>query len=171
MSMLIYEILILAVTIGLFIYMKKKGYRNVGRKFLLIIIGALLFEFMTEPIWVISEFSSWTYIYKDISMMLTLGWVNIIVFCILLVDYTYGHLPEKRRFWLYLLYTEVLAVLLSIYLVSVGALGYASELTSSISGVFIPLTIVPVETVFVFPMFISLVITFYKYVNYLINKS
>lgn len=152
-------------------FMTKKGYKNVSRKFIILLIGALLFEIMSEPMWINSKLSNWAYLYKDISWILTLGWVSIIMVSILLVDYGFRHLPEKKRFWLYLLIVEAITVPLETVLFTVGIRGYAPELLERTSGFLIPFTKMPIEGVIVIPIFISLILTFYKYVNYLMDKK
>ena len=170
-GILIFELFVIAFTIGLWIFMSKKGYKKVSRKFIVLFVGALLFEIMSEPMWINSKLSSWAFLYKDISWVLTLGWVSIIMFSILLVDYEFRKLPEKKRFWLYLLVIEAITVPLETVLFTVGIRGYAPELLARTSGFLIPFTTMPVEGVIVIPIFISLIITFYKYVNYLIDKK
>ena len=79
-GLLITEILIVAFTILLWVYMKTKGYRNVTRKFLILFFSVLLFEFMSEPMWNNSGFQNWAYIWQDITWVITLGWVGIFMF-------------------------------------------------------------------------------------------
>jgi hypothetical protein len=167
----IYQVFIIALTIGLWIFMKKKGYKNVTRKFILLFIGVLLFEFMTEPMWVISSLWSWTFIFRDISFILTLNWINAIMISILIVDYAFYDLPEKRRFWMYLLFVTGIMLPLEIFLNNVGILGHATELLARTAGINIPLSSIPIEAIFVLPIFGTLIITFYKYTNYLMDQK
>jgi len=52
-----------------------------------------------------------------------------------------------------------------------GVRGYAEVLTSTFSGTLIPFTPVPLEAIWALPLFTSLILTFYKYVNYLFERS
>lgn len=167
----IYQIFIIALTVSLWIFMKRKGYKNVTRKFVLLFIGVLLFELMTEPMWIISSLWSWTFIFRDISFILTLNWINAIMISILIVDYAFYDLPEKRRFWMYLLFVTGMILPLEIFLSNAGILGHAAELLARTEGIMIPFSSIPIEAIFVLPIFGTLIITFYKYTNYLMDQK
>lgn len=168
---LIFEIVIILLGIGLYVYMKKNGYRNINRKFIILIIAILLFELMTEPMFINKNLDFWTYLYKDISWIITLGWVIIIMGSMLIVDYIFRDLAEKKRFWIYLLFITGIVVPVETFLLQSGLREYAPELLARTSGIFIPLTSIPLESVFVVPIFISLIISFYKYLNYIWVKK
>ncbi len=170
-GLLITEILIVAFTIILWVYMKTKGYRNVTRKFLILFFSVLLFEFMSEPMWNNSGFQNWAYIWQDITWVITLGWVGIFMFTFLIVDYAFRTTSEKKKFWIYLLVLEAIVVPLESALVISGIRGYAPILADTLSGYMIPLTVVPIEAVYAVPLFTSLIICFYKYINYLFDTK
>lgn len=161
------EVVIILYVIALYIFMIKHKYKNIARKSIILIIGILLFEFMSEPMFENIGFHSWSYLYKDITWIVTLEWLSIIFTSIIIVDYLYSHLPEKRRFWLYLLFIEGITVPIEIFLVQTGIRKYAELLTVNLSGLYIPFTSVPIEGVFAIPAFTALILCFYKYVNHL----
>ena len=167
----IIEVMIVIYTISLWVYMKKNKYRDVTRKFIILFVGVLLFEIMSEPMWLNEGFDSWAYIYKDITWVITLGWVSIFMTSILIVDHAFRHLPEKSRFWLYLLFIEAITVPIEAGLVESGVRKYAPVLTATMSGLFIPYTSVPLEAVYAIPLFTSLILTFYKYINHLFDTT
>jgi len=170
-GLLIAEILIVVFAVLLWAYMKTKGYRNVTRKFLILFVGVLLFEFMSEPMWNNNGFQSWAYIWQDITWVIALAWVGIFMFTFLIVDYAFRKTPEKKKFWIYLLILEAIVVPLESALVISGVRGYAPILANTFSGYMIPLTVVPIEAVYAVPLFTSLIICFYKYVNYLFDSK
>ncbi len=161
------ELFIIAFTIGLYFFMKKRGHKNVLRKLIILFVGVLLFEIMSEPMWLNLGFDSWAYIYKDITWIITLGWVSIFMTSILIVDHAFHHLPEKKRFWLYLLFSEAITVPLEMLLLETGIRKYAPILIDTMTGFTIPFTTVPLEAIYAIPLFTSLIIVFYKYVNHL----
>lgn len=167
-----YELSIIAITIILFSYMKKKGYKNITRKFLILFLGVLLFEIISEPMWLNAGFDSWAYIYRDITWVLTLGWVNTFMAAILAVDYFFRDKTEKKRFFLYLLFISALVVPAEAFMISLGVRGYAEFLLETMrSGVVIPVLYLPIEAIFAVPIFCSLILSFYKYINYLFDQK
>jgi len=168
--LLLFEVFTITFTIGLWIFMKNKGYKNITRKFLILFFSVLLFEFMSEPMWLNDGFQKWAYIWQDITWIITLGWVGIFMFTFLIVDYTFRKTPEKKKFWIYLLFLEAIVVPIEAGLVISGIRSYAPILANTLSGYFIPLTNVPIEAVYAVPLFTSLIICFYKYANYLFDR-
>lgn len=170
-GIIIFELFVISYTLGLWYYMRNKGYKNITRKFAILAIGVLLFEFMTEPMFINTGYSSWAYLYKDITWVVTLGWVSIFMTSIISVDYHFHHLPEKKRFWLYLLFIEALTVPIESGLVQTGMRKFSTIVTAQLSGLYIPLTVVPLEGIFAIPVLASLILTFYKYINHLFDTA
>lgn len=167
MNILFLEILIIVCTILLWWYMKKQGYKNVTRRMIILFIGVLLFELMSEPMWLNLGFHKWAYLYKDITWIITLGWVLIFMISMLLVDFSFPNLQEKKRFWLYLLFAETITVPLEMMLLETGIRKYAPILLDTMTGFTIPFTSVPMEAIYAIPIFSALIISFYKYINHL----
>jgi len=170
-GLLIFEIFIVMFTIALWIFMKTKGYKNVTRKFIILFVSVLLFEFMSFPMWENSGFQKWAYIFQDITWIITLGWVGIFMFTFLIVDYAFRKTPEKYKFWIYLLVLEAIVVPIESGLIIFGIRGYAPILANTLSGYMIPLTVVPIEAIYAVPLFTALIICFYKYANYMVDKK
>lgn len=168
---LIYEFFIIATTIILWIFMTKNGYKNVSRKFLILFVGVLLFEIISEPMWLNIGFSSWAYIFRDLTWVLTLGWTNAFMIAILVVDNFFRDTSEKKRFFLYLLFIGALVVPAEGVMLFLGIRAYAPFLLETMSGLVVPLLRVPVESVYAVPIFSSLILAFYKYLNYLFNTK
>ena len=90
---------------------------------------------------------------------------------ILAVDYIFRDLDEKRRSWIYLLFITALVIPSEIFLINAGFREYTAEVLKTTSGFLIPSTKIPVELFLVVPIFNSLIITFYKYLNYIWDKK
>ena len=171
-GVLIYEISIITTTILIWLFMTKRGYKNITRKFILLFLGVLLFEIISEPMWLNIGFDSWAYIYRDITWVLTLGWVNAFMLAILAVDYFFRETTEKKKFFLYLLFIAALVIPAEAMMISMGLRGYADFLLETMrSGLVIPVIYLPVEAIYAVPIFCSLILSFYKYVNYLFDKK
>jgi uncharacterized protein with PQ loop repeat len=116
-------------------------------------------------------FQKWAYVWGDITWVITLGWVGLFMFTFLFVDYAFRKITEKKRFWIYLLFLEALVVPIESWLVISGIRKYAPILANTFSGYNIPFTPVPIEAIYAVPLFTSLIICFYKYLNYIFNKK
>jgi hypothetical protein len=166
-GILLFELSIVFSLIGLWWYMTKRRHAHVLRKLAILFIGILLFEIMSEPMWINAGFQPWAFLYRDITWVLTLGWVVVFMVAILVVDYAAIGKSERQKFWLYLLLIETIVVPIESCLIIFGIRDYAPVLKSTMSGLTIPFTLVPLEAVFAVPLFAALIIAFYKYVNHL----
>ena len=170
-GVVIFEVLILLFTVLVATFMKIKGYKHVFRKFVILFVSVLLFEIMSEPMWMNLGFQNWAYLWQDITWIITVGWTGIFMFSFLVVDYIFIETSEKKKFWLYLLLLEVTVVPLEAFLVISGIRAYAPILANTFSGYFVPFTIVPIEAIYAIPIFTTLIICFYKYANYLFDRK
>ena len=170
-GVLVYEISIILISILLAWAMKKKGYQRILIRFVITFAGVLLFEIISEPMWINTGFSTWAYIYKDVTWILTLGWTNIIIMSTFFIDNWFASLSERKKFFLYLLLIVALVVPVEAIMMANGLRGYADFLLRTMSGLVIPILRLPVEAIYAVPIFSSLVLSFYKYLNYLLNSK
>ena len=77
MNILMFELLVVLVTIGILLYMRSSGQKDVMKKFGLMLIAVFLFYIMSEPMWVNQGLHSWAYLYGNVSWVLAFGWVSI----------------------------------------------------------------------------------------------
>lgn len=161
-GILIFEVVLIALTIGIYFIMKKYEHKKIFLKMLILFIAVLFFEVMSEPMWRNNGLDSWAYLYHDVSWIITLGWVNIFLVSIILVDIIFKKYSEIKKFGLYLLFVTVITTPIEVILFSSGIRSYAVELTSTMSGVMIPFTSAPIEIIAVIPMIAALVVPFYK---------
>lgn len=89
----------------------------------------------------------------------------------MLTDYSFQKLPEKVKFFMYTAVISVLVLPFEIIMLNIGVRGYAPFLTERLSGLMVPLTQVPLEGLYASPIFIMLVLAFYKYMNYMIETK
>lgn len=159
---LTFEIAILILTLGLYFYMKKSGQKRPFLKMLILFVGVLIFEVMSEPMWRNYNLNGWAYLYHDVSWIITLGWVVIFMVSFLLVDSLFKKTSEGKKFWLYALFITIITTPVEVIMLSNGLRGYAEELTRTLSGLIIPLTSAPIEIILTIPLVAALVIPFYK---------
>lgn len=161
---LIFEILVVLVTIFLVIYMNKTGEKKVWNKFWILLLGVFLFQIMSEPMWV-NNLNSWTYIYGNVSWIIALEWVSIFFAGFLITDRLFGKVPEKNKFWLNLVFVTIILVIVESILYVNGIREYAELLTNTFSGLSIPFTSVPLEVLLTAPLISALIIPFYRYIS------
>lgn len=168
---MIFEILSIFAFFALYSYMKYKKYKNVEQRLFILFIGILMFEILSVPMWHNIGFESWTYIYREVTLTLTLGWLSIFMASMLIIDHFFHKETEKRRYFYYLLLIEAIYVPLEIFLLTINMRGYSKELIATMTGFYIPFTTIPIEVVWAIPLFAALVITFYKYINCLVEHD
>ena len=158
----IFEIGMILLSIVIYLFMKKNSYKNILQKMIILFIAVLLFEIMSEPMWNNFLLSQWTFFYHNVSWIITLGWMNIFMISILLVDHLFKKYDENKKFWLYLLFVTIITTPIEILLLKVGIRGYDVGLLNTMSGLSIPLTNAPIEIIMIIPIIAALIIPFYK---------
>ncbi len=143
------------------LYVLSKLKSQVVKRYLTVIVGVLIFELFTAPMWDNIKLGQWAYIYQDVSWILTLGWATLILSTIILVDHFFVALSALKRFALYLVILTVVVFAAEIIVVRLGIRGYAPEVLDAIVGIYI--AGVPIEALYYVPVFTALVIGFYKY--------
>lgn len=164
MSILLFELLVIIVTLGILTYMKTSGHKDVMKKFGIMFIAVLLFQIMSEPMWINQNLSSWAYLYGNVSWLLAFGWISIFFLSFLIVDSGFKKISEKGKFWLYLIVATILTVPAEILILKLGIRSYADVLSQTFSGLTIPGTLVPIEVLLAVPLISALIIPFYKYI-------
>ncbi|MFN9246114.1 MAG: hypothetical protein ACK6DS_03470 [Planctomycetota bacterium] len=137
----------------------------------LLITGAavFIFELFTGPMWVNERMGPWAYLYLDLSWILTLGWSVLILGVVTLVDTFLPRRSQTQRFFTYLAILLPVIVVLEITVVNLGLRSYSPEVLNSTCGVI--LIGAPIEILFYVPVFISLIITFYKYWSFVLDGT
>jgi len=156
------SLIILAVLV---FYLAKRKYSDINKKVLILFMGVFLFEIMAEPMWINKNLPSWTYIYGNVSWLLTIGWTAIFMLSFLIGDWLFKKMSEKKKFWIYLLIVTLITTPIEVFMIRSGIRSYDISLTQTFSGITIPLTNVPLEIMLAVPLIAALVIPFYKYLS------
>lgn len=138
---------------------QKRWVRSLG----ISVAAVILFELMIEPMVVNTNLALWSYIYHDISILMTGGWVLIVWAAILCVDKYFIHYNLVSRFTLYLLVASSLALPLEAWFITHGFRVYGPSAVKNFSGYIFPGVGIPVEVVFAIPLYLALVIAFIRY--------
>jgi hypothetical protein len=127
------------------------------------ILGVFLFELMIEPMVVNANLPAWSYIYRDVSFLMTGLWVALIWFSIYLVDRLFIHLNLVWRFLIYLGVIGLFVLPIESWFINNGYRLYGPSATANFTGFQTIITQIPVEVAFAIPLYLALVIAFIRY--------
>ena len=127
------------------------------------ILGIFLFELMIEPMVVNTNLPSWSYIYRDVSILMTGLWVLLIWLAIYIVDRFFIHLDLAPRFVIYLGVIAILILPLEAWFINNGFRVYGPSATANFTGFTTVITNIPVEVSAAIPLYLALVIAFIRY--------
>ena len=151
------------------IYILSKYQHRILARYFTVVVGVLIFELFTAPMWNNFNLGRWSYLYQDVSWILTLGWATLILSTVVLVDRFFPAFSALKRFALYLLVLTVVTFFAEILVVGLGIRSYAPEVQETIVGVYI--AGVPIEVFYYVAVFTSLIIGFYKYWAFYIDDE
>jgi hypothetical protein len=158
---MIFEISVILATIIVLAILRVSD-KKILSKFLITIIGVLLFEYLTSAMWVNQNLESWAYLYKGVSWVITLGWASIILVSVAIINFGFKRLSEGKRFVLQLILVSIIGFLAEMLVRSMNIREYSAMAQRSMSGVFL-LGLVPIEAVYYIPVFMILVLGFKRY--------
>lgn len=159
---IILELGTIVLTLGLYHYMTKKKHKHVVNKMGIMAVAVFLFGLVSEHIWHNKGFSSWAYLFGDVSWVLILGFSNLFFISLLITDYYWKKQSEARKFWYTLGILTIISVPFEIYMLKAGIKVYDPVLLNSLSGLYIPLTNAPLEIIPSVPIIGALILPFYK---------
>jgi hypothetical protein len=134
-----------------------------GRGFLLTGAAVLLFEFMIEPMVQNRGFPDWSYLFRDISLVMTGVWVLVIAVTATIVQTFLAVQPTAFRMVVALLVATAIALPIEYGLYGGGFRVYGASATANFSGFTIPMLGAPVEIAFAIPAYLALVLAFVRY--------
>lgn len=161
MPIMIFEaVVVLGTIVTLFVLAKR--IPRLHLKYGVVLLGVLIFEVFTSPMWNNWHLGEWTYLYRDVSWILTLGWATIITIAIALVDHIMAGKRALPRFFGYLGTMLVFGVIAESIVVKLGIRSYAPEVQEAFWGM-IPGLDIPLNIIYYTPVLTALIIGFAKY--------
>ncbi|HNW43442.1 MAG TPA: hypothetical protein PKI19_02990 [Elusimicrobiales bacterium] len=133
------------------------------RSFLICLVSVFLFELTVEPMVDNVGFPAWSYIYRDISVLLTGAWVALVWLAINLVDKYLIHFDLRKKFIAYLAVVFIAVLPVELWLMLNGYRVYGPSTTAAFTGMHIPWTTLPMEVAFGIPLYFALILSFVKY--------
>lgn len=136
---------------------------RVRQHFVLIATSVFLMEFFTAPMWFNLNLGVWAYVYSDVSWVLTLAWTTMILWTVYGVDTFWRRLATSRRFVLYVVLLIPQALIFEAIATALGVRAYSPETLAAAGPVRIPILNLPAAGLYYIPVFMGLVLSFYKY--------
>lgn len=126
-------------------------------------LAIFMFEVMVEPMVVNAGFPRWSFIFHDISFIMTGIWVGVIAVTAILVYRFFPHYPIATRFVIALSICTAIALPIEYYLFVNGIRVYGPSAIANFSGFTIPVINAPIEIAFAIPCYMALVIGLVRY--------
>jgi len=134
-----------------------------GRGLLLTLGAVLLFELMVEPMVSNRGLPAWSYLYRDVSLLMSGLWVLVIAITAAVVTRIGLHLSVALRFLLALAIATAVALPIEFGLLAAGIRVYGPSAIANFSGFTVPVLRAPIEIAFAIPCYLALVIGFIRY--------
>ncbi|OGZ06618.1 MAG: hypothetical protein A3C93_00315 [Candidatus Lloydbacteria bacterium RIFCSPHIGHO2_02_FULL_54_17] len=147
----------------------KKG--RFVRNFLIVALSVFFFELMIEPMVENRLLPEWSYIYRDISILLTGFWVLLVFVAEALVERFFAAHSLPDRFVMTLLAIAVVATPIEGWLIGHGFRVYGESATRDFVGISMPFSGVPIEVVFAIPLYFALILGLSKFVQLCLDNK
>jgi len=133
------------------------------RGFVLATVAVLLFELMVEPMVMNRGFPAWSYLYRDISLVMTGVWILVIAVAALVVERLGLEQPTPVRYLLALMVATAIALPIEYGLYLTGFRVYGPSAVANFTGFRIAILEAPIEIAFAIPCYLALMIAFIRY--------
>jgi hypothetical protein len=134
-------------------------------------VAVFLFEIVVEPMATNQNFPSWSYVYHDITVIMTGLWIAIVVVSTLIVDFVLRTTDMRLRFAAYLVLITLIAAPIEAWFLQNGYRVYGPSATADFIGMRTVILDLPVEVLAAIPMYLSLVIAFVRYWDGSVDRS
>ena len=138
---------------------RRKWLRGIGIAF----VAVFLFELVVEPMVRNENLPAWSYVYRDVSILMTGLWVLLIAVVGVVLDRFLIGIPIPLRFAAALVLISILALPLESWLIVHGYRVYGESAVANFTGFKVPFTGVAAEVAFAIPCYMALIIGFIRY--------
>lgn len=167
---ILYQLFIIIATVIILLILKKYK-KNILLHYLVMVIGTFIFEFFTAPMWLNMHLGSWAYVYHGVSWVLTLGLATMSLAAVILVENVFPKIKEFNKYLITLVILWPVMTLVEWLVGSLNIRGYAPETLDAFNSVIIPGIGLSILTIVYLPIMFSLIIAFYKYFSFIIDKK
>lgn len=140
-------------------------------RLLLTTAAVVLFEIVVEPMATNQDFPAWSYVFHDITVIMTGLWIVIVTASTLLVDRFLPTTDVRLRFAAYLALVTLIAAPLEAWFIQNGFRVYGPSATADFIGLRSVLLDLPIEVLAAIPLYLSLVICFVRYWDGSVDRS
>jgi len=137
--------------------------RKWGRGIVLGFIAVFMFELVIEPMVENRKFPAWSNIYHDVSFIMTGIWVLLIGVAAVVVDRFVIGYPVWLRFLAAVMIIAALVLPIESWMIINGYRVYGESAVANFTGFTTPITGVAVEVAFAIPFYLTLIISFIRY--------
>ena len=134
-------------------------------------IAVFLFEVVVEPMATNQNFPAWSYVFHDITVLMTGLWVVIVVAVTVAVDWLMRTSDFRLRFAIALIVITVIATPIEGWFLANGYRVYGPSATADFIGLRSIIGNIPIEVMAAIPMYMSLVIAFVRYWDGTVDHS
>ena len=134
-----------------------------GRGLLLTLAAVLLFELMVEPMVSNRGLPAWSYLHRDVSLLMSGLWVLVIAITAAVVTRVGLHLSVALRFVLAVAIATAVALPIEVGLLAAGIRVYGPSAIANFSGFTLPVLGAPIEIAFAIPCYMALMFGFIRY--------
>jgi len=164
---IIFLCIVAALTVS-FLYIYAQYQKRWLAHYAVAMLGIFIFEAFTSPMWGNPHFGAYGYIFRDVSWVLTFGWTTLLLASKLIIDQLLPRMYEWKRFILTVLLFGIFGFFGEMMVLALGMRWYAPEINAVLSGLTVLGT--PVDTLYYVPVFGALVLGFYQYWGYILDK-
>lgn len=132
------------------------------RRIALIALAVFMFEVIVEPMATNQNFPAWSYVFHDITIVMTGMWIILVGAVTFLVDRLLPRVDFRLRFALYLGLLAVIATPIEGWFINAGYRVYGPSATADFLGIRTLIGDLPIEVVAAIPIYLALVISFVR---------
>jgi hypothetical protein len=132
-------------------------------RLVLTVIAVFLFEIVVEPMATNLNFPAWSYVFHDITVLMTGLWVVLVVAVTTGVDLVMRNSDFRLRFAVSLVVLTAIASPIEGWFLQNGYRVYGPSATADFIGARTLIGQIPLEVMAAIPLYLSLVITFVRY--------
>ena len=167
---ILYQVFILVFTVAL-LFILSKYKKNIFKHYVVILIGALIFEFFTAPMWLNLHLGRWAYIYHGVGWILTVGLASTTLTSVFLIDTLLPKIREAYKYILSILLLWPVLVIIEKFVGSLGIRGYSPETINAFESTMVPAIGMSWLAALYLPLLLALIISFYKYFSFYLDKK
>jgi hypothetical protein len=140
-------------------------------RLLLTTVAVVLFEIVVEPMATNQNFPAWSYVFHDITVIMTGLWVLIVTVSTLAVDRFLRTTDVRLKFAAYLTLITLIAAPIEAWFIQNGYRVYGPSATADFIGLRTVILDLPIEVLAAIPLYLSLVISFVRYWDGSVDRS